>query len=299
MDLTAFLSGLEGAKPSNGENWTARCPAHDDRANSLSIFRGKDGKMHLHCHAGCDFAAILAARGVEAKEWGEIARKGAPLSQKQIVKRNSRIWPIVPKETGPRGITLAEYAFAKQIPEEELNDWGVSESRYHGYAALQIRYWGLNENDDPIAIRWRIALKGDRFRWADNTTTALYGLWRLPEYPQMSFVAIVEGESDCHTLWYNAIPAVGVPGASIWRDDENAEALKDFLCVAVVEPDKGGETLLNLLRRSKMANRIYLADMSQYNAKDASELYLQNPASFKERWRNIVLQAIQKGALKK
>ena len=294
MDLTAFLSGLEGAKPSNGENWTARCPAHDDRANSLSIFRGKDGKMHLHCHAGCDFAAILTARGVAAKDWREMAGQATnsvrivPIKSAQVSKR---------KETGPRGITLAEYAKAKLISIEELKSYGIVDAYYHDHSALSVPY--LDANDSVIARRWRIALKGDRFRWDNQTTTCLYGLWRLKHIGANCFVTIVEGESDCHTLWAKEIDAVGVPGASIWRDDENSEALKNFLCVVVVEPDKGGETLLNLLRRSKIANRIYLADMSQYNAKDASELYLQNPASFKERWRNIVLQAIQKGPLTK
>ena len=45
----------------NGAGWTARCPAHDDTRASLSIGFGDDGRMLLHCHAGCDFDDILAA----------------------------------------------------------------------------------------------------------------------------------------------------------------------------------------------------------------------------------------------
>lgn len=49
----------------SGEGWTARCPAHDDRRNSLSIGTGADGKVLLHCHAGCDLDNILAAAHLE------------------------------------------------------------------------------------------------------------------------------------------------------------------------------------------------------------------------------------------
>jgi hypothetical protein len=39
----------------------ARCPAHDDREPSLSISAGPDGKVLVHCHAGCDQHDVVAA----------------------------------------------------------------------------------------------------------------------------------------------------------------------------------------------------------------------------------------------
>jgi putative DNA primase/helicase len=45
----------------------ARCPAHQDRKPSLSISSGKDGKVLVRCHAGCeqrDLIAALQERGV-------------------------------------------------------------------------------------------------------------------------------------------------------------------------------------------------------------------------------------------
>ena len=39
----------------------ARCPAHDDREPSLSISAGKDGKVLVRCHAGCDQRDVIAA----------------------------------------------------------------------------------------------------------------------------------------------------------------------------------------------------------------------------------------------
>ena len=36
-----------------GSNWSARCPAHEDRTPSLSLSDTSDGKVLVYCHAGC------------------------------------------------------------------------------------------------------------------------------------------------------------------------------------------------------------------------------------------------------
>lgn len=43
-----------------GGQWSARCPAHEDRSPSLS-FRQTEGQTLAHCHAGCDLRDVLAA----------------------------------------------------------------------------------------------------------------------------------------------------------------------------------------------------------------------------------------------
>lgn len=49
----------------SGDGWTARCPAHGDDRNSLSISEGEGGKELYFCHAGCSFESIRAAAGIE------------------------------------------------------------------------------------------------------------------------------------------------------------------------------------------------------------------------------------------
>ena len=55
------LKGLpkpSGAK--SGSTWMACCPAHEDRKPSLSISSGRDGKVLVRCHAGCDQRDVIA-----------------------------------------------------------------------------------------------------------------------------------------------------------------------------------------------------------------------------------------------
>lgn len=44
--------------------WTARCPAHDDDRPSLSLAVGDDGRVLIHCFAGCTPAQVVAAVGM-------------------------------------------------------------------------------------------------------------------------------------------------------------------------------------------------------------------------------------------
>lgn len=55
------LERLDGVLSRGVDRWVARCPAHDDHTQSLSITRGNDGQAVLHCHAGCEWTAISKA----------------------------------------------------------------------------------------------------------------------------------------------------------------------------------------------------------------------------------------------
>jgi len=65
--LNNILRHFPGAKK-NGNGYKATCPVHDDKTPSLSINVGEAGNVLLHCHAGCEFEAILASIGLTAKD---------------------------------------------------------------------------------------------------------------------------------------------------------------------------------------------------------------------------------------
>ena len=48
----------------------------------------------------------------------------------------------------------------------------------------------------------------------------LYGEWKLPGIRKAGYAVLVEGESDTQTLWYLGIPAIGIAGASMFKDHQ-------------------------------------------------------------------------------
>ena len=44
--------------------WIARCPAHNDKGPSLPIRELEDGRVLLHCFAGCSAESVLDAIGM-------------------------------------------------------------------------------------------------------------------------------------------------------------------------------------------------------------------------------------------
>lgn len=62
MTFATLLERLQGVRR-NGEQATARCPAHEDRRSSLSL-RSNGTRILLRCHAGCSAEPIVAALGL-------------------------------------------------------------------------------------------------------------------------------------------------------------------------------------------------------------------------------------------
>jgi putative DNA primase/helicase len=111
MTATTIAKALGGRK--TGAGWMARCPAHDDREPSLSIAHGADGKLLVHCHAGCEqhrVVAALRARGI----WSVEGRRGSvnlqprpasePANDAGRTKMALQIWG----STAPASGTLVE-----------------------------------------------------------------------------------------------------------------------------------------------------------------------------------------------
>lgn len=66
--IDLVLQRLDKVKANGPGKWKACCPAHDDKDPSLSIREAGDGKVLLHCWAGCDTADVLAAIGLTVRD---------------------------------------------------------------------------------------------------------------------------------------------------------------------------------------------------------------------------------------
>lgn len=57
------LARLDGVTHA-GKSYKALCPAHGDKTPSLSVKECDDGRVLLHCFAGCGIGEIVAAMGM-------------------------------------------------------------------------------------------------------------------------------------------------------------------------------------------------------------------------------------------
>ena len=65
MGADKLVERLEHCKPSGKGRWLARCPAHADKSPSLSIKETSDGRVLVHCFAGCGALDVISALDLE------------------------------------------------------------------------------------------------------------------------------------------------------------------------------------------------------------------------------------------
>lgn len=68
MNIDHLIQALPHCKSTGTDQWHARCPAHDDHSPSLSIKSLSDGRILIHCHAGCGAEEILEAIGMDMSD---------------------------------------------------------------------------------------------------------------------------------------------------------------------------------------------------------------------------------------
>ena len=69
MNTNEFLAYFQNVKKHSSNQYTALCPAHGDKHNSLSIgYRCDKSHWLIYCHAGCDCKDILNAVGLKMSD---------------------------------------------------------------------------------------------------------------------------------------------------------------------------------------------------------------------------------------
>ena len=152
--------------------------------------------MLLKCFAGCSVKDIAAAIGIEMRDLFPTRQlRGAE------VKGRTRA-----------SITVEGLAELKAFSPEFLASLGLKNIP-HG---VQIPY-RLPDGTPAPRQRIRTALSAKKgSRWTMGAGVIVpYGLWRLEEARKAGFLVLVEGESDCWTLWFHNFPCLGLPGADM------------------------------------------------------------------------------------
>lgn len=188
--------------------YTAHCPgpAHrnGDSKPSLMIWENDDGSddgsVGLKCFAGCTRKEICSGLGItESDLYPEVQRPS--------------------KKTARPPFDLIELSRDKCIDPRLLSSLNITD----GYTwhtpkgkqwknVIRIPYFHLDGSEHDRA-RIRTALKAkDGSYWEGTDTLTPYGLNRLKD--AQDYLVLVEGESDCWTLWQWHIAALGLPGAN-------------------------------------------------------------------------------------
>jgi putative DNA primase/helicase len=122
-----------------GATWMARCPVHEDRSPSLSISAGKDGKVLVRCHAGCDQRDLIAA----LRERGLWPKTGRALSITRDRRRR------IAEESDAEGLRRSAVALAI---------WQASYAAEGTPVATYLHSRGLDFPASP-ALRFHAGLK--------------------------------------------------------------------------------------------------------------------------------------------
>ncbi|MCF8012650.1 MAG: AAA family ATPase [Clostridiales bacterium] len=280
MNIKSFLSRLDGVKQVNGQ-WQAKCPAHDDSRPSLSVAED-DGKILIHCHAGCSHSEILRAMRIDETELFEDDNTLDDLSKdinynspnKKINRSKKNKW---------KKLDLNDIE-AKPIPEDSQ---AMDYLNKRGFSTSTVRYFDLMVNKegnivfpyyDPDGqltfLKYRPPHKitsdydGPK-SWREKNTKPIF--WNEDKIDINEPLVITEGEMDNLALYEAGVENVtSVPsGASDLTVLETSYDWIDQFNQIIIWPDqdeKGLKLLDNLATRlGKWRCRVVQSDYKDAN----------------------------------
>src|SRR5262245_45360031 len=177
--------------------------------------------------------------------------------------------------------SVAEMARMKGLPEPWLQSHGLKDLPGGGIA---ISY--LDAGGKELFTRKRgVPGSPKRFDHPPGVNLQPYGLHQLADLDSTGVLHVTEGESDCLTLWYHNIPALGLPGSSSYNTLE-AEHLAGVTELWVCQDgDAAGKSFVEGLARrldeigyEGRAQAVHMPD----GVKDVNELYCRDPERFCE-----------------
>lgn len=177
-------------------------------------------------------------------------------------------------------LTVAALAQAKKVPER----WLREELGVHDLEAGGVGIPYRDVSGEVLAVKRRLGLTPDSYRWPAGLPLEAYGLDRLAQARRTGDLVLVEGETDCWALWLAGCAALGLPGACSARQALHGEALELVGTVLIhQEPGKGGEAFLrgclSQLSRHRFGGAVRLLTMPK-GVKDPAELRARAPGDF-------------------
>lgn len=260
----------------NGDELKGQCPLHPDSDPSFTA----NIKTGLFKCYGCDASGnpqvfLQQYHNIGPGEAVKMLNEEAGIKEKQERRK----------------YTIEDYGAAKKLPVDFLKELKLSNNK----TGITIPY--MDESGAVMSTRQRYGDtgKGPRFLWTRGSKVSLYGLWKMPQIREAGEVTLVEGESDCHTLWFHGFQALGVPGATVFQP-KWVSFLKGLTVYVFQESDAGGETFIRKISEAlcrapqdQRPESVYLVKLIDH--KDPSELHCSSSENFKSHWEQAIKNA--------
>ena len=136
MSVNSILNLLHGVKHTGPGRWIARCPGHQDYSPSLAIRELEDGRVLLHCFAGCATADILAAVGLTLEDLFPERLTGSSGAKERRPFSSADILRCVAFEALVVSIAATNLAQGVTLPEADRKRLLVAASRLQ--AAMEV-----------------------------------------------------------------------------------------------------------------------------------------------------------------
>jgi putative DNA primase/helicase len=178
------------------------------------------------------------------------------------------------------GLTIESLAKERGLTVEFLTQLGLRNLPFK--SGVEIPY----KDESGVVVLYKERHAGAvKFRWPFGAPLMAYGVWLLKLARNAKRLVLVEGESDSWTLWYHAVPALGIPGAAAVARTLQAPHLAGIDDLLIVEEaDTGGATFKRevcaRLRTINYKGRVSVFEMAPTGSKDISDLYRADRKSF-------------------
>lgn len=129
--IDRITAGLERVRRIGPGRWIARCPAHKDRTASLSIRELDDGRVLLHCFAGCSVESVVGAVGLQMEDLfpprPATPGGGRPAERRPFSARE--LLDALARELGVAWVLLADLAAGREIVPKDRKRAAVARDR--------------------------------------------------------------------------------------------------------------------------------------------------------------------------
>ena len=268
--LRALRDGGSKVQNANGQR-IAQCPAHEDRMPSMTVKAAADGKVLIHCHAGCDVRDIVAALG---------------LSESDLFPDTERADEYRPVWTGfldaVKELNARDKAPAKAKAKPLPDNVDRVKAAHYDYVdadgatvSRAVKYHLVDKDTGEIVGKTFTQQTPDGYGWRNGLNGYSPPLYRLPAVNAAIAarlpVFIVEGEKDADSAADAGITATTCPmGAGSWKQ-HHTDALAGANVGIVIDQDDAGRKHAAKVREELRAAGCFVTMLQPASGKDLTD----------------------------